>query len=102
MPQTTTLIALFASHSKAQAALDRLIALGLPAQPLDLTVRPDDKDDTDTRPAFDRLAAFLFPDPDQDLLARWLQAGSVLVTAPTVPLPREPAAIMALKDAGAI
>lgn len=101
--QTTTITALFDSRPDAEAALDRLIALGLPVQNLHLTAGPEDEaEDSETRPLFDRLAEFLFPDPDQDLFARGVEEGSVLVTATTVPLEMEPLAVQALDDAGAV
>ena len=102
MTQTTTITALFDSRPDAEAAVDRLIALGLPVQNLHLTAGPDDDEDSETRPLFERLSEFLFPDPDHDLLARGVEEGAVLVTATAVPLEMEPLAVQALDDAGAV
>lgn len=98
----TTITALFDSRDDAQAAVDRLIALGLPVQNIHMTGSDVDEEDADQRPLFDRLGDFLFPDEDRDLLARGVEEGAVLVTVLGVPDEMEPVAVAALDDAGAV
>jgi hypothetical protein len=98
-----TITALFDDRSDAEAGIDRLIALGLPAENLHLTVaEADEEDDTDPRPIMDRIAGFLFPDEDRDILARGLEEGAIMVTATAVPQEMEALAVQALDDAGAV
>lgn len=100
MPDVT-ITALFDSRDAAEAAVDRLIALGLPAQTLHVTAQTEDED-TDPRPLFDRIGAFLFPDEDRDLMARTVEDGAVMVTATGVDSAMEALAVQALDDAGAV
>lgn len=98
----TTITALFETREDAQAAVDRLIALGLPVQNMHMTGAGVEEEDADPRPLFDRLADYLFPDVDRDLLAQEVEEGAVMVTVLAVPLEMEAVAVAALDDAGAV
>jgi len=98
----TTITALFDSRDDAQAAVDRLIALGLQVQNIHMTGSDVDEEDVDQRPLFDRIGDYLFPDEDRDLLARGVEEGAVMVTVLGVPEAMEAVAVAALDDAGAV
>lgn len=98
----TTITALFDSRDDAQAAVDRLIALGLAVQNIHMTGSDVEEEDVDQRPLFDRIGDFLFPDEDRDLLARGVEEGAVMVTVLGVPDEMEAVAVAALDDAGAV
>ncbi|ESW59325.1 MAG: hypothetical protein Q27BPR15_18165 [Rhodobacter sp. CACIA14H1] len=98
----TTITALFDSRDDAQAAVDRLIALGLEVQNIHMTGAEVDEEDVDQRPIFDRIGDFLFPDEDRDLLARGVEEGAVMVTVLGVPDAVEAVVVAALDDAGAV
>lgn len=98
----TTITALFDAREDAQAAVDRLIAMGLAVQDIHMTGSEVEEEDVDQRPLFDRLGDFLFPDEDRDLLARGVEEGAVLVTVLGVPDEMEAVAVAALDDAGAV
>lgn len=100
MPDVT-ITALFDSRDAAEAAVDRLVALGLPMQNLHITAQSTDED-TDPRPLFDRIGEFLFPDDDRDLMARTVEEGAVMVTATGIDSAMEAVAVQALDDAGAV
>ena len=98
----TTITALFDSREDAQAAVDRLIALGLEVQNIHMSGSGVEEEDVDQRPLFDRLGEYLFPDEDRDLLARGVEEGAVMVTVLAVPGEMEAVAVAALDDAGAV
>lgn len=97
-----TMTALFDSRDDAQAAVDRLIALGLAVQDIHMAGADVEEEDVDQRPLFDRIGDFLFPDEDRDLLARGVEEGAVMVTVLGVPDEMEAMAVAALDDAGAV
>lgn len=98
----TTITALFDNRDDAQAAVDRLVALGLPVQDMHMTGSGVEEEDADPRPLFDRLAEYLFPDVDRDLLERSVEEGAVMLTVIGVPEEMEAMAMAALDDAGAV
>ena len=98
----TTITALFDAREDAEAAVDRLIAMGLAVQNIHMTGSDVAEEEVDQRPLFDRLGDFLFPDEDRDLLARHVEEGAVLVTVLGVPDEMEAVAVAALDDAGAV
>jgi len=97
-----TITALFDAREEAEAAIDRLIALGLPVQNIHMTGEGIGEEEVDPRPLFDRMRDYLLPDEDRDVLERAVEEGAVMVTALSVPLEMEAVAVAALDDAGAV
>lgn len=100
-----TITAFFDSRDDAQAAIDRLDALGLPAGSAKLVHGNDavvSTDDTDNRGFWESLSDFFFPDDDRAAYAEGLRRGGFLVTASNIPADKYDEALDILDDEGSI